>query len=67
MLWDLAGRKDQAPAADKGFSMLTAAAKKSMSGQGVHRKKKSAKAKIKTSKSTGKNKAARKKKPRRRE
>jgi deoxyribonuclease-4 len=34
MLWELAGLKEQAPAAEKGFSMLTAALKKKMSAQG---------------------------------
>jgi deoxyribonuclease-4 len=33
MLWDLAGLKDVAPAAEKGFSMLTAALKKKMDVQ----------------------------------
>jgi deoxyribonuclease IV len=32
-LWELAGLKEQAPAAVKGFSMLTAAAKKKIAGQ----------------------------------
>jgi deoxyribonuclease-4 len=32
-LWDLAGLKDQAPESEKGFSMLTAAAKKKMAQQ----------------------------------
>jgi deoxyribonuclease IV len=35
MLWELAGLKEQAPAAEKGFSMLTAALKKKIS---IHRK-----------------------------
>jgi len=33
MLWDLAGLKQQAPAAEKGFSMLTPALKKKLSAQ----------------------------------
>ncbi|MGB2899335.1 MAG: deoxyribonuclease IV [Candidatus Acidiferrum sp.] len=35
MLWELAGLKEQAPAAEKGFSMLTAALKKKIA---IHRK-----------------------------
>src|SRR5213594_3599593 len=35
MLWELAGLKEQAPAAEKGFSMMTAALKEKISG---HRK-----------------------------
>ncbi len=35
MLWELAGLKEQAPAAEKGFSMLTAALKKRIT---IHRK-----------------------------
>jgi len=35
MLWELAGLKEQAPAAEKGFSMLTAALKKKIT---IHRK-----------------------------
>jgi deoxyribonuclease-4 len=38
MLWELAGVKEQAPAAEKGFSMLTAALKKKMSAQGKTQK-----------------------------
>ena len=68
MLWELAGLKDQAPLAEKGFSMLTAAAKKKVSAQSAPRpqgKKKSSKAK--TSKPRVKEKAISKnKKPRRR-
>src|SRR5712691_2710651 len=41
MLWELAGLKDRAPAAEKGFSMLTAALKKKISEQRrAERKKK---------------------------
>ncbi len=41
MLWDLAGLKERAPAAEKGFSMLTAALKKKISEQRrTERKKK---------------------------
>jgi deoxyribonuclease-4 len=36
-LWELAGLKDQAPAAEKGFSMLTAAMKKKISALGSRR------------------------------
>jgi uncharacterized membrane protein len=35
MLWELAGLKEQAPEAEKGFSMLTAALQKKIS---IHRK-----------------------------
>jgi hypothetical protein len=35
MLWELAGLKEQAPEAEKGFSMLTAALQKRIS---IHRK-----------------------------
>jgi len=35
MMWELAGLKEQAPAAEKGFSMLTAALQKRIS---IHRK-----------------------------
>jgi len=35
MLWELAGLKERAPAAEKGFSMLTAALKKRIT---IHRK-----------------------------
>jgi deoxyribonuclease-4 len=38
MLWELSGLKEQAPAAEKGFSMLTAALKKKMSAQGKTQK-----------------------------
>lgn len=38
-LWDLAGLKDQAPEAEKGFSMLTAAIKKKMVAQNALEKK----------------------------
>jgi hypothetical protein len=38
MLWELAGLKEQVPAAEKGFSMLTAALKKKMSAQGKTQK-----------------------------
>jgi deoxyribonuclease-4 len=44
-LWDLAGLKAQAPQADKGFSMLTAALKKKMIAQTSQRKTASSKAK----------------------
>jgi deoxyribonuclease-4 len=43
-LWDLAGLKDQAPEAEKGFSMLTAALKKKMDAQVPARKPASSKA-----------------------
>ena len=33
MLWELAGLKEQAPEAEKGYSMLTAAAKKKVAEQ----------------------------------
>jgi hypothetical protein len=35
MMWELAGLQEQAPAAEKGFSMLTAALQKKIS---IHRK-----------------------------
>ncbi|GAC1621484.1 MAG: hypothetical protein NVS9B13_13090 [Candidatus Acidiferrum sp.] len=38
-LWELAGLKDQAPEAEKGFSMLTAAIKKKIVAQHAHEKK----------------------------
>ena len=38
-LWELAGLKESAPAAEKGFSMLTAALKKKMDVQRAHDKK----------------------------
>jgi hypothetical protein len=37
MLWELAGLKEQAPAAEKGFSMLTAALQKKISTQRAQR------------------------------
>jgi deoxyribonuclease IV len=36
-LWELAGLQEQAPDAEKGFSMLTAAVKKKMETQGIRR------------------------------
>jgi deoxyribonuclease-4 len=45
-LWELAGLKDQAPEAEKGFSMLTAALKKKMDAQAPQRKTVSSKIKI---------------------
>jgi deoxyribonuclease-4 len=48
MLWELAGLKEQAPAAEKGFSMLTAALKKKLSTQRAQspaRRKKSSRVK----------------------
>jgi deoxyribonuclease-4 len=36
-LWELAGLQEQAPEAEKGFSMLTAAVKKKMETQGIRR------------------------------
>jgi deoxyribonuclease-4 len=39
-LWELAGLKAQAPEAEKGFSMLTAALKKKIAAQRVRRRKK---------------------------
>jgi len=44
-LWELAGLKDQAPEAEKGFSMLTAALKKKMDAQTPQRKSVSPKTK----------------------
>ena len=38
-LWELAGLKDQAPAVEKGFSMLTAAAKKAVAHLGNRQRK----------------------------
>ena len=55
MLWELAGLKEQAPEAEKGFSMLTAALKRKLSLRGSrrarsqHRKQKSARAKSRKS------------------
>lgn len=40
MLWELAGLKERAPGADKGFSMLTPALKRKMSAHNAQRKKK---------------------------
>ncbi len=48
MLWELAGMKEQAPAAEKGFSMLTAALKKKISIQRKTEKKRKDKAKTKS-------------------
>ena len=39
MLWELAGLKEQAPASDKGFSMLTPALKRKLSTHRLHRKR----------------------------
>jgi deoxyribonuclease-4 len=44
-LWELEGLKDQAPEAEKGFSMLTAALKKKMDAQTPQRKSVSSKTK----------------------
>lgn len=44
-LWDLAGLKDQAPEADKGFSMLTPALKRKISTQRAQRAQSSRRAK----------------------
>ncbi|OLC90786.1 MAG: hypothetical protein AUH86_22155 [Acidobacteria bacterium 13_1_40CM_4_58_4] len=55
MLWELAGLKEQAPEAEKGFSMLTAALKRKLSSrrapraQSPHRKRKSLRGKSKKS------------------
>jgi deoxyribonuclease-4 len=46
MLWDLAGLKDIAPAAEKGFSMLTAALKKKMDVQRAVEKRNAAAAAV---------------------
>jgi deoxyribonuclease-4 len=59
MLWELAGLKEQAPAVEKGFSMLTAAAKKKIEKQGAPstpRKKKSSGVKSKKAKASSKTK-----------
>jgi len=45
MLWELAGLKDLAPAAEKGFSMLTAALQKRISIHKKAEKKRNASAK----------------------
>jgi len=45
-LWELAGLQEQAPEVEKGFSMLTAAAKKKMAAKYPKRKKKITKAKM---------------------
>jgi deoxyribonuclease IV len=55
-LWDLAGLKEQAPDAEKGFSMLTAALKKKMVAQTSQRK--TAASKTKTGKPGKQRKAA---------
>jgi deoxyribonuclease-4 len=55
-LWDLAGLKEQAPEAEKGFSMLTAALKKKMVAQTSQRK--TAASKTKTGKPGKQRKAA---------
>ncbi len=44
-LWELAGLKEQAPAAEKGYSMLTAAAKKKMAAQNPQNRNKSTRTK----------------------
>lgn len=44
MIWELSGRAEQAPAAEKNFSMLTSAAKKKISAQMKTEKKKEANA-----------------------
>ena len=48
MLWELAGMKEQAPAAEKGFSMLTAALKKKISENRKIEKKRKVNAKTKS-------------------
>jgi len=48
MLWELAGMKEQAPAAEKGFSMLTAALKKKISENRKIEKKRKDRAKTKS-------------------
>ena len=53
-LWELAGLREQAPSAVKGYSMLTAAAKKMVEAQGAAVAKKASKAQAKNSgKATG--------------
>jgi hypothetical protein len=59
MLWDLTGLKEQAPEAEKGFSMLTAALKKKLltqraqSSQGMKKSSKGKSGKSSQSKKTG--------------
>jgi deoxyribonuclease-4 len=64
-LWELAGLKEQAPAVEKGFSMLTPALKRQMERRGVRRgpRRKTAQARSKKSGKAGaRGKAARKSK-----
>jgi len=68
-LWELAGLKNQAPAAEKGFSMLTAAAKRKLSTSASSRPRRSKKnsgTKTRKTKSAKKKKAANKAKKSRR-
>lgn len=63
MLWELAGLKDQAPEAEKGFSMLTAALKRRISKQKAEKSQSSSKKKKslakKARKAKGRKKASR--------
>ncbi len=61
MLWDLAGLKDHAPAAEKGFSMLTAALKKKISAHRSGGRQSGAMKKAVTKKSRASKSKARKK------
>lgn len=61
MLWELAGLKGQAPEAEKGFSMLTAALKKKLSSQGKTGKRKKPNAEAQSSQRRKKRKAPKRK------
>jgi deoxyribonuclease-4 len=54
MLWELAGLKDQAPEAEKGFSMLTAALKRKISTQRAQRTQSSLRKKKRSKGKSGK-------------
>jgi deoxyribonuclease-4 len=61
MLWELAGLKEQAPAAEKGFSMLTAALKKKISENRKMEKKRKDNAETQRTRSFAEKKARKKK------
>jgi deoxyribonuclease-4 len=60
-LWDLAGLKEQAPAAEKGFSMLTAALKKKLLTQKSQKTQRGTKKKVGENTSTARKSKAKKK------
>ena len=66
MLWELAGLKKQAPEAEKGFSMLTAALKKKLLSQRAQGSKRKKSSKGKSEKSKARKKTGRKAKKSRR-